>query len=270
MGNFSIAAEWIRSAKGIVVLAGAGMGVDSGLPDFRGDKGFWRSYPPYEALGLNFAEVADPHHFDQDPAFGWGFYGHRLELYRKTLPHEGYKMLLAWGQRLGIEVFAVTSNVDGHFFRAGFPESHVYEVHGSIHHLQCSEPCTEEIWENKERVRLDLEKMRAEVLPRCPKCNRVSRPNILMFHDFHWIEKRSALQETRYEDFLFRHREHSLVAIEIGAGLAVPTIRRMTETLARRGAKTIRINPVEPAITPPNLSLRKGGLEALRLIDQVL
>jgi len=259
MGNFSIAADWIRSAQGVMVLAGAGMGVDSGLPDFRGDKGFWQSYPPYQALGLNFAQVADPLHFDRDPAFGWGFYGHRLELYRKTEPHRGYKILLDWGKRLGIEVFVVTSNVDGHFFQTGFEPSQVYEVHGSIHHLQCCEPCSEEIWENQEQVRLDLEQMRAVVVPKCPKCNRVSRPNILMFNDFHWNNKRSSRQEERFKEFLFRHQEHSLVALEIGAGLAVPTIRLMTETLARRGAKTIRINPVEPAITLPTFLCAKAG-----------
>lgn len=49
------------------MCAGAGMGVDSGLPDFRGPEGFWRAYPPYRRLGLRFEEIADPEHFDADP-----------------------------------------------------------------------------------------------------------------------------------------------------------------------------------------------------------
>ena len=44
----------------LLVTAGAGMGVDSGLPDFRGTEGFWRSYPPLAELGLRFEEVANP------------------------------------------------------------------------------------------------------------------------------------------------------------------------------------------------------------------
>ncbi len=53
------AAEAVRGAKAIIITAGAGMGVDSGLPDFRGPEGFWRAYPPYQALGLAFEDLAD-------------------------------------------------------------------------------------------------------------------------------------------------------------------------------------------------------------------
>src|SRR4051812_42308845 len=85
------AALWIRSADAIVVTAGAGMGVDSGLPDFRGTEGFWRAYPPYRTLGLGFEELASGSLFSRDPTLAWGFYGHRLHLYRYTLPHEGFE-----------------------------------------------------------------------------------------------------------------------------------------------------------------------------------
>lgn len=84
------AAEEIRKADIFVFTAGAGMGVDSGLPDFRGDKGFWNAYPMYERLGLSFVDCANPIHFESDPSFGWGFYGHRLNLYRETTPHKGF------------------------------------------------------------------------------------------------------------------------------------------------------------------------------------
>lgn len=64
----------IRSARAILIGAGAGMGVDSGLPDFRGDHGFWKAYPPYARLGLRFTELANPRWFQRDPEFAWGFY----------------------------------------------------------------------------------------------------------------------------------------------------------------------------------------------------
>ena len=61
---------------GLLFTAGAGMGVDSGLPDFRGDKGFWKAYPAL--FGHSFSDMANPSWFDSDPRLAWGFYGHRL------------------------------------------------------------------------------------------------------------------------------------------------------------------------------------------------
>jgi len=80
------AARTIGSAEAMVITAGAGMGVDSGLPDFRGPEGFWRDYPPFAKLGLSFEQLATPGWFERDPALAWGFYGHRLERYRRTTP----------------------------------------------------------------------------------------------------------------------------------------------------------------------------------------
>src|SRR5215218_7251374 len=111
--ELQLAAALIAEAEALLVCAGAGMGVDSGLPDFRGPKGFWRAYPPYRALGLRFEELADPVHFDADPELAWGFYGHRLALYRGTVPHAGFGVLLRWAQERPTFVF--TSNVDGQF-----------------------------------------------------------------------------------------------------------------------------------------------------------
>src|ERR1700712_4392664 len=90
----------IQSADGILITAGAGMGVDSGLPDFRGDQGFWKAYPRYAELGLNFAELANPRWFQKDPYLAWGFYGHRLHLYRTTVPHAGFALLRAWAEKM--------------------------------------------------------------------------------------------------------------------------------------------------------------------------
>ena len=66
------AANTIRSAEAILIGAGAGMGVDSGLPDFRGPEGFWKAYPPFR--GRAFSELSTPHWFQTDPAFGLGFF----------------------------------------------------------------------------------------------------------------------------------------------------------------------------------------------------
>lgn len=264
------AAESVARAGTLVVAAGAGMGVDSGLPDFRGDRGFWKAYPAYERLGLSFVDAANPAHFDRDPAFGWGFYGHRADLYRRTTPHSGFGILRAWGGRPPGGVFVVTSNVDGHFQKAGFPEVEIWEVHGSLGRLQCTEPCDSALWEAIDRVRVDVETMRALDIPRCPRCGAVARPNVLMFGDDRWVEERAALQRARFEAFLEAAADPLLV-VELGAGTAVPTIRMFSTHLGRRaGARVLRINPREPAIDPPHLSLALGALEALTALDGLL
>jgi NAD-dependent SIR2 family protein deacetylase len=265
------AARAIRGAAALVVATGAGMGIDSGLPDFRGDQGFWKAYPAYERIGLSFVDAANPERFEEDPAFGWGFYGHRLQLYRETVPHDGYRILLDWVERLSLPAFAVTSNVDGQFQKAGWDPERVHEVHGSIHHLQCTVPCSDDVWACREEVPVDLATMRAGRIPSCRHCRRVARPNILMFGDGAWIPDRSAGQGRRFQDFLDEHGAERVVVLEIGAGTAVATIRFFSERLGRLpGSRIVRVNPREADVRPPHLGLPEGALEALQGIDRAL
>ncbi len=262
------AAGALRDARALVIAAGAGMGVDSGLPDFRGEKGFWNAYPMYERLGVTFVGAANPAHFHRDPGFGWGFYGHRTNLYRSTEPHEGFHILRRWVERFGLKHFIVTSNVDGQFQKAGFEEGDVLEVHGSIHHLQCLQPCSDAIWPNDGEIPVDLDTMRALRMPVCARCGGVARPNVLMFGDFDWLSHRTDRQEERFGSFLEEIRERETVVVEMGAGTAIPTIRNLSERLGRRrGVTVVRINPREPWIDEPHLSIPEGSLAALRAID---
>ena len=130
------AAQVVKESKAIVITAGAGIGVDSGLPDFRGPEGFWKAYPPLKKLGLTLPETSTPRWFDSDPHFAWGFFGHRLNLYRNTQPHRGFSILRRWGESKESGYFIFTSNVDGQFQKAGFSEDKVVECHGSINFLQ--------------------------------------------------------------------------------------------------------------------------------------
>lgn len=265
------AADAIRRAKALVLTSGAGMGVDSGLPDFRGERGFWKAYPMYERLGISFVGAANPAHFHRDPEFGWGFYGHRTTLYRGTEPHGGFQILRQWIKRFGLDHFVVTSNVDGQFQKAGFEEEKVLEVHGSIHHLQCLLPCSDAIWPNREEIPVDHATMRAKHLPRCLRCGGVARPNVLMFGDFSWLSFRTDHQEGRFEIFLEENTGREMVVVEMGAGTAVPTIRSLSERLGRRrGVTVVRINPREPWIDPPHLSIPDGSLASLRAIEAML
>lgn len=265
------AAEAIRSARAMIITTGAGMGVDSGLPDFRGDQGFWNAYPMYERLGINFIGAANPVHFSRDPEFGWGFYGHRTNLYRQTDPHEGFYMLQNWADEYDLDSFVVTSNVDGQFQKAGYREDQLLEVHGSIHHLQCLSPCSDDIWGNNEDIPVNFDTMRANHVPTCPHCNATARPNILMFGDFSWISSRTQGQEMRFDLFIEQHRNEPVVVVEMGAGTAIPTIRHMSEQLGYRlDATVIRINPREHFINDPHLSIECSALDGLQKINNYL
>ena len=111
MHAFQNAAFAIKRANSLLFAAGAGIGVDSGLPDFRANTGFWRAYPPFENLGLSFANPSNPCWFAQDPRLAWGFYGHRLNLYRAMVPRVDFQILKRWSESKPAQVF--TSNVDG-------------------------------------------------------------------------------------------------------------------------------------------------------------
>jgi NAD-dependent SIR2 family protein deacetylase len=183
----------------LLIGAGAGMGVDSGLPDFRGAHGFWRAYPPYAKLGLDFAALADPRWFRDDPELAWGFYGHRLGLYRRTRPHRGFRILRRWADCMPGGWFVYTSNVDGQFQRAGFDPDRVVEDHGAIDRMQCTGDCGVGVFPaDGYTVRVDGATMRAVgPLPACPSCGALARPNILMFGDRDWDPSRADAQRSR-------------------------------------------------------------------------
>jgi NAD-dependent SIR2 family protein deacetylase len=270
MDDVARAAAAIRAADALVVAAGAGMGVDSGLPDFRGPEGFWRAYPPYRALGLRFEDLAAPHWFDRDPTLAWGFYGHRLNLYRATTPHEGFAVLRGWAERMRHGAFTFTSNVDGQFQRAGFPDERIVECHGAIRTLQCLRDCGVGLLpDDGVVVDVDPTTFRArEPLPRC-RCGALLRPNILMFSDFAWDASRTDAQAARFEAWFDGVRGSRVVVVECGAGTALPTVRRFAERIAARtGGALVRINVREPQ--GAMIGIAQGARDALAAIDAAI
>ena len=269
------AADLIRAATALVVTAGAGMGVDSGLPDFRGDEGFWVAYPPFKKLGLSFMDLANPRWFKEDPRLAWGFYGHRLNLYRSTAPHAGFGILRGWAEMAPCGGFVFTSNVDGQFQAAGFSERHVYECHGSIHSLQCMRGCGHGLFSARGFVvNVDAETCRAQdPLPTCPSCDALARPNVLMFEDLEWDLSRAREQRSRFHGWLDERTGSGdrLVVIECGAGTAIPSARLEGESLVRsHGARMIRINPREASVPAGEIGMAESALAGLVAIQSTL
>jgi NAD-dependent SIR2 family protein deacetylase len=139
-----------------------------------------------------------------------------------------------WTQMKNDRYFCFTSNVDGHWEKAGFPSEKIYECHGSVHYMQCVMSCTNEIWPTTEFVipRVDESTFRAiGDLPKCKRCGQMARPNVLMFDDWGYLDGRQTQQRQRFNQWLREaiDREWRVVIIEIGAGKAVPTVRIISE-----------------------------------------
>jgi NAD-dependent SIR2 family protein deacetylase len=216
--------------------------------------------------------VASPQTFETDPALAWGFYGHRLNLYRATKPHAGFGILREWGERMPFGYGVFTSNVDGHFHRAGFDTKRLVECHGSIHHLQCSAPCSTAIWPADDfKPEVDAENCQlVNELPRCPWCGSLARPNILMFGDGAWQDGRSSAQETYLRNWL--DGVQRLVVVELGAGSAIPSVCHFShELVGRHGARLVRINPREATVPMArDVSIAAPALASLLAIEATL
>jgi NAD-dependent SIR2 family protein deacetylase len=266
------ARDAIRTADALIFTAGAGMGVDSGLPDFRGSAGFWRAYPAYEKLGLSFEALASPRWFASDPTLAWGFYGHRLELYRRTTPHAGFAILSRWAARAKLGAFVFTSNVDGQFQLAGFSDERIVECHGALSMMQCTRDCGIGLFSSVGfSVQVDETTFRARgPLPKCPSCNAIARPNVLMFGDGGWDSSRTDSQDRELEEFLgsIPRKSGALVVVEHGAGSAIPTVRSFGERCQRAlGATLVRINPRESEGPRETISIAMGARAGLEAID---
>lgn len=266
------AADLISQASALIVAAGAGMGVDSGLPDFRGKEGFWKAYPALGKERVDFHTIACPEAFRTQPRRAWGFYGHRLNLYRATQPHAGFQILKRWGEKMvqGCAVF--TSNVDGQFQKAGYQPDDIQECHGSIHYLQCLAPCSNDIWPADEFVPVvDVENcLLINAIPACPRCSGPARPNIMMFNDCDWLGYRQDAQSSRMERWLSDLSRP--VVVEIGAGTAIPSVRHFSHWVIQEfGGRLVRINPREFTVpTRLDVGIASSSLDALSEIDRAI
>jgi len=270
--NIQKSAVLIQQADALVIAAGAGMGVDSGLPDFRGQHGFWNAYPALGRDRINFTSIASPEAFTTAVTRAWGFYEHRLALYRRTVPHEGFALLRHWSGKMPRPSVVFTSNVDGQFQKAGFNPERIHECHGSIHFLQCLHPCSNNIWHSDEfEPQVDPDTCRLlNTPPTCPRCGGLARPNILMFNDCSWLDSRERQQSSAVDHCL--QQAANPVVIELGAGTAIPSVRNFTQRVVQyRNGRLIRINPTESVVSSTeDVGLPLTALQGLRVIAAAL
>lgn len=157
-------ADLVRRRGPAVVLTGAGISTESGIPDFRSPTGIWAQYDP--------AEYATIDAFRADPRKVWSFYSRRLRVLVEAEPNAGH-LALAELERAGRVSAVVTQNIDGLHGRAGSRD--VVEVHGSIRSSTC--PACAATYELGEL----LELLRDSEAPECLRCGAIVKPDVVMF-----------------------------------------------------------------------------------------
>jgi NAD-dependent protein deacetylase/lipoamidase len=203
----------------LLVLTGAGVSAESGLPTYRGSGGLWRSHA--------FERLASPAGFRADPALVWGFYSERREAALKAEPNPGHRALAGVERRLGERFLLVTQNVDGLHRRAG--SERLIEIHGRLLGTRCS-AC--------ERSETPDETAYPEgVVPRCEDCGGALRPAVVWFG-----EALDPAHLEAVEDFLERWRGGRLVFLAAGTSGAVWPAAGLVDVARARGAETWLVN----------------------------
>ena len=157
-------AALIRERPPCVVLTGAGISTESGIPDFRSPTGIWADVDPFEVASIDA--------FRRDPERVWGFYRQRLGMLREAEPNAGHRAI-AELEELGLVRAVVTQNIDTLHSRAGSRE--VVEVHGSIR----SAVCLACLWtEDADGV---LAQLAEQPTPFCRHCGEVLKPGVTLF-----------------------------------------------------------------------------------------
>ena len=157
-------AELIRERQPCVVLTGAGVSTESGIPDFRSDTGIWAEVNPFE--------VASIQAFRRDPERVWSFYRERIHMLLDARPNAAHEAI-ATLEGMGLVQTVVTQNIDLLHSRAGSQD--VVEVHGSIRSAQCL-GC---LW--NESADVVLGQLEAAPTPSCPRCGEVLKPGVVLF-----------------------------------------------------------------------------------------
>jgi len=258
------AVAWLDDADGLLIVAGSGINVDASVPETGDCKRLARALSVVGRVRPSDRDGLSPDAFRDAPRAAWGVYGERLNACRQSEPYPGYAILRRWADAMPQGAFVYTSNVDGHFAKAGFADDRVVEAAGSLHWLQCSKACTPQLWSaDGFNPKLKAENGHlAGVIPTCSHCGAVARPNVSLEKDWDWVPNRTMHQHALLSSWLMAMKR--LVVIEVGAGELA--IRRFSE---QNGPRVIRIHPTDFAISPEvGLGFAASALEGLRWLDE--
>jgi NAD-dependent SIR2 family protein deacetylase len=246
-----LAAELTRP-RPLLLLLGAGMSVDSGIPDYRGKAGFYTAGGPFGGIP-DFMSLLSGRELEYRAVESWRIWREQLCIFTAAEPHAGYAYLAAIAKKRGDACFTVTSNGDALTVRAGFSANAVHMCHGNKFMLQCSRPCVRKTWTWKEATGTHPSDPAVEV-PRCPICEAPARPNVYFFGDseesYVWEAQQASAE--RFSAWIKRHGERMLM-LEIGCGIGAPGLRLRAEKYLHDfpGSRLIRINAHETEYPTP-------------------
>jgi NAD-dependent deacetylase len=229
-------AELLERRRPCVVLTGAGISTESGIPDFRSAGGIWERYDP--------AEVANIDALRREPARVWEFYTVRLDALARAEPNDGHRALAELEEQGWIRA-VITQNVDGLHQRAGSRE--VVEAHGSLREAECIN-CG---------VRVPMEDALASLpLPPCPECGEILKPGVVMFGELLPAAVIGRAQALAAE---------AAVLLVVGSSLEVHPVAALPgETIAAGGALAIVNRGGTPWDSRADLVLDAAAGETLR------
>ncbi len=210
----------ITKLEPLVVLTGAGVSAESGVPTFRGAEGLWRTYKA--------EELATPIAFHRDPLLVWEFYAWRRELIAACKPNQAH-LLLAEIENQISDFTLITQNVDGLHASAG--SRNIIELHGSIWRMRC--PNCGDRWDDR---KVPLEKLP----PSCPGCAENARPDVVWFGE--------AL-DPEVIDGVFETVQRARVMLVIGTSGIVYPAAELPRVGKMHGAKLFEINTEETPIS---------------------
>jgi NAD-dependent deacetylase len=238
-------AELVRARQPCVVLTGAGISTESGIPDFRSPSGIWAQYDPME-----YATISA---FRRDPGKVWEFYALRFEALTSAEPNEGHRAL-AELERRGLVRAVVTQNIDTLHERAGSRD--VVEVHGSIREAECP-ACSE-------RVPLAevVELLRDRPAPPCPRCGEILKPGVVMFGE---------LLPEREIDRAFELAGEAGLLLVVGSSLEVHPVAGLPDTTLMAGGEVAIVNRgPTPYDGAASLRMETGAGETLAALAAAL
>ncbi len=244
------AARMLAAAQRVLVITGAGMSADSGLPTYRGVGGLYDR--DLTADGISIEEALSGDMFDRDPSVSWKYIAEIERACRRAVPNDGHRALAAMAPKF--ERFCVlTQNVDGFHKSAGSRD--VIEMHGTIHQLKCTR-CH---WQATVEDYAGLDTLP----PACPDCGGVVRPDVVLFGEM--LPQRAVSQ---YEQALGEGFDLVMV---VGTSAVFPYIAAPVQQAAMQRSATLEINPQRTDISDYcDVCLQTGAADTLVALQKAL
>lgn len=245
MSDIQRVAAALKAAERILVITGAGLSADSGLPTYRGLGGL---YNGVTEEGLPIEEALSGPMLRRNPALCWKYLAQLGRACMGARPNAGHEAI-AELQRLKPECWVLTQNIDGYHRQAGSPPERLIEIHGELSPLYCQSCGAESP---------DLARhLAGEMPPKCPECGGILRPPVVLFEEM--------LPEQAIDSLYAELRKGFDAVISVGTTASFPYIIEPVVRTRQAGGFTVEINPARTDLSPVvDVHLQGKALDVLQ------